>query len=333
VQQSLDEIAVELAMLDRPEAGSDSDGTALEQAKQEHDSLARQFATDKATLETATKNRSDGERALTALETDAATRRGQLTAINRPVLESRLEKATSDPVFQIADGPQLDPGAAQAIFEGLQQKLERCTNDLNHARGQLHLIAGHVGSERLAEQQEAVSFAHAEVLERERTERAALRLLREIENVEAERATHLGRALAGPITEAFRALTGGRYGPISLAPDLKTENIEARGGTRQLEHVSVGTREQLATLIRLAIAGYLRTAVVLDDQLVHSDSERLAWFRDRLRASACDHDHQVIVFTCRPDDYLRGDANDDVVTAIDLAALVTRPSTALGTSG
>jgi hypothetical protein len=248
VQQSLDDIAAELATVDRPDTGSDSDGTALERATKEHDRLTQQFASDRSTLETATKNRSDAEGTLAALETDAAARRGQLTAINRPVLESRLQKATSSQVFQIPDSPELDFAAAQATFEGLQQQQDRCTNDLNHARGQLHLIAGHVGSERLAQQQETVDLAHAEALERERTERAALRLLREIENVEAQRATHLGRALAGPITDAFRALTGGRYGPISLAPDLKTEHIEAHGGTRQLEHVSVGTREQLATL-------------------------------------------------------------------------------------
>jgi hypothetical protein len=309
--------------LDRPDAGSDSDGTALERARKEHDSFTRQCASDKATLETATKNRSDAEGAVTALETDAAALRGQLTAINRPALESRLEKATSDQIFRIPDSPHLDSAAAQATFEGLQQHLDRCTSDLNHARGQLHLIAGHVGSERLARQEEAVSLAQAEVRERERTERAALRLLREIEHVEAERATHLGRALAGPITEAFRALTGGRYGQISLAPDLKTEHIEAHGGTRQLEQLSVGTREQLATLLRLAIAGYLHTAVVLDDQLVHSDSERLGWFRECLCASAREHDHQVIVFTCRPGDYLPREV-DGAVTVVDLAALVSR---------
>ena len=322
-QQSLDDVAIELANLDRPDAGSDSDGAALERATKEHDRLTRQFASDKATLETATTNRSAAEGPLGTLETDAAARRGQLTAINRPVLESRLQKATSDQVFQIPDNPQLDSAATQATFEGVQQQLDRCTNDLNHARGQLHLIAGHVGSERLAQQQEAVTLTHAEALERERTERAALRLLHEIENVEAERATHLGRALAGPITEAFRALTGGQYGPISLAADLKTEHVEAHGGARQLEHLSVGTREQLATLLRLAIAGYLQTALVLDDQLVHSDTERLALFSDRLRTSAREHDHQVIVFTCRPSDYLPREA-DGAVTVVDLAALVSR---------
>lgn len=322
VQRTLDDVAVELTALDLPDTGSDSE-TALERATKEHDRLLRQFADDKGTLETATKNRSDAEGALTAIETAAASRRGQLKALNRPVLESRFLKTTSDQVFQIPDSPHLDPAVAQATFDSLQQQLERYTNDLNHAKGQLHLIAGHVGSERLAQQQETVNLAHAEALEREQTERAALRLLREIEAVEAERATHLGRALAGPTTEAFRALTGGRYGQVSLAPDLKTEHIEADGGTRELEHLSVGTREQLATVIRLAIAGYLHTAIVLDDQLVHSDSERLGWFRERLCASAREHDHQVIVFTCRPGDYLPPEV-DGAVTAVDLAPLVSR---------
>ena len=323
-QQSLDDVTIELATLGparrrlrfrwRPPSSAPQRNTT---------GSTRQFANDKATLETATTNRSAAEGPLGTLETDAAARRGQLTAVNRPVLESRLQKATSDQVFQIPDNPQLDSAATQATVEGVQQQLDRCTNDLNHARGQLHLIAGHVGSERLAQQQEAVNLTHAEALERERTERAALRLLHEIENVEAERATHLGRALAGPITEAFRALTGGQYGPISLAADLKTEHVEAHGGARQLEHLSVGTREQLATLLRLAIAGYLQTALVLDDQLVHSDTERLALFSDRLRTSAREHDHQVIVFTCRPSDYLPREA-DGAVTVVNLAALVSR---------
>jgi len=226
-------------------------------------------------------------------------------------------------LFSSPVGPQLDLAAAKAEVERLQQQLDRCTNDLNHARGQLHLIAGHVGTERLSQQQEAVSLAHAEVLERERVERAALRLLREIESAEAERSTHLGRALAGPVTDAFRTLTGGRYGSIALAPDLRTEHVEAEGEARPLEHVSVGTREQLATLLRLAIAGYLQTAVVLDDQLVHSDTGRLEWFKRCLRESARNHDHQVIVFTCRPGDYLASDTTDDGVTAIDLTAFVS----------
>ena len=60
----------------------------------------------------------------------------------------------------------------------------------------------------------------------------------------------------------------------------------------------------MATIVRLAIAAQLKTAVLLDDQLVHSDSERLHWFRQQLLQSVRTHDHQIIVMTCRLADYL-----------------------------
>ena len=323
-QLGLDEIVGQLASLETSrDTNLASAATALEEAKRTHADLEVQLSSATATLDSAANKRSDAEAALATLDTEAAALRGQLTAINRPGLEHRLQQATCNPVFETPDGPQLDLAAAKATVERLHQQLDRCTNDLNHSRGQLHLISGHVGTERLAQQKEAVDLAHAEVLERERAERAALRLLREIESAEAERATHLGRALAGPITEAFRALTEGRYGTISLAPGLRAEHVEADGGTRALEHVSVGAREQLATLLRLAVAGYLQTAIILDDQLVHSDSGRLAWFKRCLRDSSRTHNHQVIVFTCRPGDYLGLPDADDVVTAVDLTAIVS----------
>jgi uncharacterized protein YhaN len=94
------------------------------------------------------------------------------------------------------------------------------------------------------------------------------------------------------------------------------------GAPREVSELSVGTKEQLATLIRLAIAAHLQTSVVLDDQLVHSDSERLKWFGQRLGSSAREHCHQVIVFTCRPGDYLSADTQteDDSVAVVDLVA-------------
>jgi hypothetical protein len=66
--------------------------------------------------------------------------------------------------------------------------------------------------------------------------------------------------------------------------------------------LSVGTRNQLATIIRLTIADQLKAAIVLDDHLVNSDPARLVWFREALRKTALNA--QVIVLTCRPEDYL-----------------------------
>ena len=69
-----------------------------------------------------------------------------------------------------------------------------------------------------------------------------------------------------------------------------------------MERMSVGTREQLSTLYRLSLAEYLKTTVVLDDQLVQSDDTQMDWFRALLVEKA--RNFQIIVFTCRPIDYL-----------------------------
>ena len=58
----------------------------------------------------------------------------------------------------------------------------------------------------------------------------------------------------------------------------------------------------MSTLYRLSLAEYLQTTLVLDDQLVQSDDSRMDWFRALLNEKA--HIFQIIVFTCRPGDYL-----------------------------
>ena len=106
------------------------------------------------------------------------------------------------------------------------------------------------------------------------------------------------------------------------------------GAVRASDRISVGTREQLSTLYRLVLAEYLRTTIVLDDQLVQSDGVRMEWFRALLSEKA--RAFQIIVFTCRPSDYLAAnamvpegipvhlDTEDGLVRAIDLDRAVRR---------
>jgi len=77
------------------------------------------------------------------------------------------------------------------------------------------------------------------------------------------------------------------------------------------------------------MAEYLRTTLVLDDQLVQSDDMRMDWFRALLVEKA--HSFQIVVFTCRPGDYLAAgatvpegnaihrDTDGGFVRAVDLA--------------
>jgi uncharacterized protein YhaN len=60
---------------------------------------------------------------------------------------------------------------------------------------------------------------------------------------------------------------------------------------------------------------------LLDDQLVQSDPDRLRWFRHALRQTAS-VGVQIIVLTCRPDDYLEP-AESPPPNVVDLNSLMT----------
>ena len=127
---------------------------------------------------------------------------------------------------------------------------------------------------------------------------------------------------------------GHRYQGVQLTADLGTDGVLIAGTVRAPKRLSVGTREQLSTLYRLSLGEYLQTVVVLDDQLVQSDQHRMDWFRALLTEKA--RSFQIVVFTCRPDDYLAAaamvpaagptfvDDEGGLVRAIDLGRAVQR---------
>jgi uncharacterized protein YhaN len=127
-------------------------------------------------------------------------------------------------------------------------------------------------------------------------------LLETLQKAENDQASHLGKTLVEPVAARFLALTQARYEGVRLGTDLDTQGVTAAGAARDPKALSVGTREQLATIFRLSLAERLQCSLLLDDQLVQSDSTRMAWFSQLLRSAATSI--QMIVLTCRPRDYL-----------------------------
>ena len=90
---------------------------------------------------------------------------------------------------------------------------------------------------------------------------------------------------------------------ISMDEDLKITGMSRRAGYEErFDHLSMGTQEQIAVLVRLAFAEMLvdqgaPAAVILDDALVFSDDQRMQLMFDILSHAA--QRVQIVVFTCR----------------------------------
>jgi hypothetical protein len=255
--------------------------------------------------------------ALDALRVECSARTGALNEIRLHVekldrnaaillVQKREAELTAFPIEPPAT--VVDVESAKGNVQMANREHDRAKEELNMKEGALSKVGGAALREEVARIDEAL--VAAETRERElEVDADAWKLLRDtLREVENEEGAHLGRALAGPVTARFEELTAGRYRGLRLDATLRTEAIEtttSASGNEVLEALSVGTRDQLAALIRLTIADQLKSTIVLDDHLVHSDPQRLLWFRNVLQRTAVNA--QVVVLTCRAEDYLAPD--------------------------
>ncbi|MFO0635086.1 MAG: hypothetical protein U0168_19755 [Nannocystaceae bacterium] len=212
-------------------------------------------------------------------------------------------------------------------------QLAEVTAELQKAEGSLEQLGGAGLRERAQDTQAALVVATDRERDGQRDVEAWQLLRDTLRAVEAEQGQHLGNALAGAVETRLRRLTGGGYARLELDRDLRPEGLRIAGAPRALDVLSAGLREQLATLVRLAIAEHLQQVLVLDDHLSQTDPRRVDYFRDLLREVA--QRVQIVVLTCRPLDYLqprelpaegeqwRG-SDDGLVRAIDLGRVIAR---------
>jgi hypothetical protein len=222
--------------------------------------------------------------------------------------------------------------AARDALARTERSLETTNQEIHFTQGRLQQVGGAVARERLRDAIEAFELAERQDREIEADYEAWKLLLDQLKEAESAQSSNLGQALAPAIAGQFQALTKQRYQNVQLNPHLGTDGVFVAGAVRSTDLISVGTREQLSTLYRLCLGEYLRTAVVLDDQLVQSDDTRMEWFRGLLAEKA--RSFQIVVFTCRPGDYLapgamvegeglvQVDSDEGFVRAIDLGRVV-----------
>ncbi len=209
-----------------------------------------------------------------------------------------------------------DRAMAETAREERAGKLARGLNEVLVAQGRVSKL--NTGIETLRQEDPegalaALEAEKAELLPRLRSARVhaeALRLLETSLSAEKDRVTEF---IGEPVRE--RMQTWISY----LLQDESQVVVDEAGRPAVIrnpagqevpyEDQSYGTREQVSILHRLAVADLVAkesgagVVLMLDDPFGHTDRGRRSRMMDILTAEATKRGHQILIFTCRPEDF------------------------------
>ncbi|MEK0082133.1 AAA family ATPase [Benzoatithermus flavus] len=190
-----------------------------------------------------------------------------------------------------------------AALESEGRRFDRDIRDLEVA---LREAGADAWGERLAELEGEIAAAVAERRRLELEGRAWRLLLEKLQAADQEARD----ALVAPIGERLRPLLHRIFPgaePVLDPERLALTHLRRDGVVEAFDHLSIGAREQLAVLVRLAFARLLKeregeaSCLILDDALVYADETRFEAMKAILQRAAADL--QIVVLTCRPRDY------------------------------
>ncbi len=302
-----------------------------------------QAALDKATAELAAatdrekeiaKEKENSLKSLNTCDGELNVRKQQFDATDLTAARQLVEQT----VATLESLPTPDEPVTQETLEAqeaevkqLKESVHKIEVELHNEQGALKHVGGAAARERVSSFEEALSQKQKEEEELSLDYDAWRLLLETLRVAENDEAAHLGQAIMAPIAQRFSDLTQGRYAEMQLGPALETVGIIADGATREVGCLSIGTKEQLSTILRLSLAEQLQSVLLLDDQLAQSDPDRMEWFRKLIRETA--RTTQIIVLTCRPEDYLVPtemvsgqqyvDSEDELIRASNLQLLIS----------
>ena len=271
------------------------------------------------------------ERREAVVEADAGARSAQdhAQALGQALETARKASSEDKLAAALADADravQLGEQQLEALKRTLQAEnpdtvaleVERCEQVLGQVRGDITRLEAEV-NDLFVELNALGQRGLAEELAQVESDYAAVE--RELNHIEAQALAVdlLYRTLDAALRSAKQALAQpviARLVPYlrqlipgaepSISEDMVLTGIRRESTAEPFADLSIGTREQLAVLVRLAYADLLSeqgipVTVILDDALVNSDDER----RDRMKAILFQaaKRYQVLVLTCHEREY------------------------------
>ncbi|MBW8830755.1 MAG: AAA family ATPase [Burkholderiales bacterium] len=220
----------------------------------------------------------------TTAQSRAAELTGQLQTVNLPVLQQDVERLDRS-------AKQVEAAHAQRASD-----ITRLEADLE-AKGALGL------EEVAAEKQREFEQVDRRRAELDRRAKALDHLLKLLTEKRLALARRLRAPLQKHLNHYLQILFPGASIEVSedLLPGLITREGSNGAESGEFEDLSVGAREQMGVVARLAYADLLKAAgkptlLILDDALVHTDEKRLGQMKRVLYDAAARH--QILIFSC-----------------------------------
>ncbi|MEI7598360.1 MAG: AAA family ATPase [Aestuariivirga sp.] len=188
-----------------------------------------------------------------------------------------------------------------AAIRGQQEKLEKLGVRIAHVEGEVKVAGGDGLGERAATlklQQEMALAEQARLTERVEV----LKLLRTtVDDCYAERREQLNAPLRRHLKPFLHDVFP--KAEIELGENFAIAGLNRAGPAAEIfGRLSLGTQEQIAVLVRLAMGAMIcergsDVPIILDDALVFSDDDRIEQMFDAINRAG--KNQQVIVLTCR----------------------------------
>jgi len=229
-----------------------------------------------------------------AAQADKAQAAAQAVESSLATLRGRLEEQSPDTVATLLGNAEAALERAQREHRDADKELAIVTDRLQKGRAD-----GRYDEREAAERE--YETLQAELREVRRRAAAAKRLWETL-NRHRDAARKL---YVQPLKEAIENLGAIVFGPtfeVEIGEDWSIESVTRDGQTLAFEDLSVGTKEQLSILSRLAAAQIVSkqggVPLIIDDALGFSDPQRLETMGAAIAAAAkrC----QVIILTCTP---------------------------------
>lgn len=267
-------------------------GDARAQVRAAEDELAAVKATLNDPLRVSRKSEASGALTDALAYQSAAQERAneftqQLEIVNLPVLEQDVER--------------LELSAKHAETAHSQR-----ANEITRLEVELETKGALGQEETAAEKQRELEHVERRCSELGRRAKALDHLLKLLREKRSDLAQRLRAPLQKHLNHYLQILFPGAQ--IEVGEDLSPGRITRLGirgaESGEFEELSVGAREQMGVVARLAYADLLKeagkpTLLILDDALVHTDEQRLGQMKRVLYDAAARH--QIFIFTCHPE--------------------------------